>query len=700
MSLDNFRNKAIVWDTVNKDFPQPIQIMQGDVNARTLSVKIIDNGGEIDLTGHSLKLTYQYTNSSNSGFVMIPPENLTKGEFILVIPTEMTKPGVIEANLILLNEDKEQVIVSKNLTFISDNSTFTDLAQEVNNKIDDFTKLLLGKVPQVLRSELNDLHAQTESNKSNIELKANQADLDNLRATVDEQGVAISTKVDKSEIYEKIKILDEKISINKFKEGQKDFSLYTSPSENSLYVVNKPLSSGSIIAHVSSNKDQAGSILIVKKNGLTFTILSKKIINLTAGNNTVDMDYTASGDGTEYLATVGVINFKPNSGLGFYQIAYGSNVGNVGDTFETVDHTDMAIDLGVYAEYKGQLEIIHDDLLNRIEKFNSSPSLTNFLLPRYTQITEPVGFVGRWFDSTISGTNVKSTINQGSELYFKVKNTTSINVNFIVNTAYKTPYFAYSIDGADMTRQLVTSPTLPTVSLDEHIIRVVVDAVTESENKWIGEKGFAFKDITVDSTGTVIGVLPKNKKIMFFGDSITEGIRVLNMNADSEGNSATGAFPYIASTNLNAISYRVGFGGAGVTKGGNGGVPSLINFIDNMTKNKLAPYYEPDIIVVNIGTNDFDAATDVFKSQYTAVINRLLIKYSGTPLFIMVPFNGAKKSEITDITNNKKGVYMVDTTGWDISTTDGLHPDVAGSIKAGTKLSDYIISTLGRNYFI
>ena len=700
MSLDNFRNRSIVWDTVNKDFPQPIQIMQGDVNARTLSVKIIDNGGEIDLTGHSLKLTYQYTNSSNSGFVMIPPENLTKGEFILVIPTEMTKVGVIEANLILLNEDKEQVIVSKNLTFISDNSTVTDLAQEVNNKIDDFTKLLLGKMPQVLRSELNDLHAQTESNKSNIELKANQADLDNLRATVDKQGVAISTKVDKSEIYEKIKILDEKISINKFKEGQKDFSLYTSPSENSLYVVNKPLSSGSIIAHVSSNKDQAGSILIVKKNGLTFTILSKKNINLTAGHNTVDMDYTASGDGTEYLATVGVINFKPNSRPGFYQIAYGSNVGNVGDTFETLDYTDMAIDLGVYAEYKDQSEINYDDLLNRIEKFNSLPSLTNFLLPRYTQITEPVGFVGRWFDSTISGTNVKSTINQGSELYFKVKNTTSINVNFIVNTAYKTPYFAYSIDGADMTRQLVTSPTLPTVSLDEHIIRVVVDGVTESENKWIGEKGFAFKDITVDSTGTVTGVLPKNKKIMFFGDSITEGIRVLNMNADSEGNSATGAFPYIASTNLNAISYRVGFGGAGVTKGGNGGVPSLINFIDNMTKNKLAPYYEPDIIVVNIGTNDFDAATDVFKSQYTAVINRLLIKYSGTPLFIMVPFNGTRKSEITDITNNKKGVYMVDTTGWDISTTDGLHPDAAGSIKAGTKLSDYIISTLGRNYFI
>lgn len=184
MSLDNFRNRTIIWDTVNRDFPQPIQIMQGDVNARTLLIKIVDNGVEIDLTDHSLKLTYQYTNSSNSGFVMIPPKDLAKGEFILVIPTEMTTTGVIEANLILLNESLEQVIVSKNLTFISDNSTVTDLAQEVNNKIDDFTKLLLGKMPQVLRSELNDLHAQTESNKSNIELKANLADMTSLQSAM------------------------------------------------------------------------------------------------------------------------------------------------------------------------------------------------------------------------------------------------------------------------------------------------------------------------------------------------------------------------------------------------------------------------------------------------------------------------------------------------------------------------------------
>ncbi|WP_195918898.1 BppU family phage baseplate upper protein [Lactococcus lactis] len=181
MSLDNFKKQTITWDMINQAFEQPIQIMEGDVNARTLLLKITDNGSVLDLTGYSVKLTYKYVYKSQSGFIMLTPNDISKGEFTLIIPTEMTVSGLIKSNLILLNESLEQVIVSKNLTFISDNSTVTDLAQEVNNKIDDFTKLLLENMPQVMRSELNDLHAKTESNTSNIELKANLADMTSLQ---------------------------------------------------------------------------------------------------------------------------------------------------------------------------------------------------------------------------------------------------------------------------------------------------------------------------------------------------------------------------------------------------------------------------------------------------------------------------------------------------------------------------------------
>ena len=184
MSLENFKNRKIEWDTVNKNFDQSVQIVSGDVNSRTVTIVITDNGEPINLTGYSVKLVYKYVYNDISGFVMLTPTEPQIGEFSLTIPTEMTSPGSIKSNLILLNENLEQVIVSKNLKFISDDSTVTDLAQEVNSKIDDFTRLLLENMPQVMRSELNDLHAQSDSNTSNIDLKANSSDMTSLQSAM------------------------------------------------------------------------------------------------------------------------------------------------------------------------------------------------------------------------------------------------------------------------------------------------------------------------------------------------------------------------------------------------------------------------------------------------------------------------------------------------------------------------------------
>ena len=184
MSLENFKNRKIEWDTVNKNFDQSVQIVSGDVNSRTVTIVITDGGEPINLTGYSVKLIYKYVYNDISGFVMLTPTDAEKGEFSLTIPTEMTVPGSIKSNLILLNENLEQVIVSKSIKFISDDSTVTDLAQEVNSKIDDFTKLLLENMPQVMRSELNDLHAQSDSNTSNIDLKANSSDMTSLQSAM------------------------------------------------------------------------------------------------------------------------------------------------------------------------------------------------------------------------------------------------------------------------------------------------------------------------------------------------------------------------------------------------------------------------------------------------------------------------------------------------------------------------------------
>lgn len=329
----------------------------------------------------------------------------------------------------------------------------------------------------------------------------------------------------------------------------------------------------------------------------------------------------------------------------------------------------------------------------------SKINLTDFKLLRYSEIEEQVGFMGRWFDNIVDGVDCKCTINAGSELYFKVKGATAVDVNFKINSVRATPYFGYSIDGGEFIRQLITNPTISGLTTDEHIIRVVIDGLTESEDKYVGEKGIAFYNITVNS-GSIKGVIPKNRTIMFFGDSITEGVRALNMNADSNGNSSINAYPFQCCEKLNAVSYRVGFGASGVTKGGSGGVPECLTVIDNMTNSRETPYFEPDAIVINHGTNDGGASSETFKNEYNRVLDRLTIKYPGVPIFAAPPFNQSHSADIIECVANRSNCYLIDTAGWGVTYTDGIHPDANGARIAGEKLADAIVEILGKAYFI
>ena len=445
MSLDNFRNRTIIWDTVNKDFPQPIQTMQGDVNARTLLIKIVDNGVEIDLTGHSLKLTYQYTNSSNSGFVMIPPKDLAKGEFILVIPTEMTTTGVIEANLILLNKDKEQVIVSKNLTFISDSSTVSDLAQKINNNIDDFTKLLLEKMPQVLRSELNDLHAQTDSNKSNIELKANLADMTSLQSAmtdlkneVEAFGIspenlvtvkslldAIASNASESEVVElinSVKVLTSNISLMSNgdyspKANQTDLeSLQHTVNDHSATISAK--ANQTDLNNLQATVDKQGISISEKAEQSELSITNK---NVTTAQETAKQAESEAKNAMA-KATEAQANSLPLNGNAVsaskLATARKLRVNLQSSSFQEFDGTADATDIGV----TGVLPIANggtstnDGVINTIAYANSADGTDDFttVYPNLNLIDGTKDFSGDWWyregwenDGTYKGLTVK-----------------------------------------------------------------------------------------------------------------------------------------------------------------------------------------------------------------------------------------------------------------------------------------------------
>ena len=433
MSLDNFRNRTIIWDTVNKDFPQPIQAMQGDVNARTLLIKIVDNGTEIDLTGHSLKLTYQYTNNSNSGLIVVPPKDLAKGEFLLVIPTEMTATGVIEANLILLNKDEEQVIVSKSLTFISDSSTVSALAQKINNNIDDFTKLLLEKMPQVLRSELNDLHAQTDSSKSNIELKANLADMTSLQSAMTELkneveafGIspenlvtikslldAIASNASESEVVElinSVKVLTSDISLMSNgdyspKANQTDLeSLQHTVNDHSAAISTK--ANQTDLDNLQATVDKQGVAISTKaeQSELLSTIQNVATAQETA-NKAESEAKNAMAKATEARANCLPLNGKAVSASKL-ETPRKLQVNLRSSSFQYFDGTADAMDIGV----SGVLPIEHggtstsDGVINTIAYANSADGTDDFttVYPNLNLIDGTRDFSGQWIYSELS----------------------------------------------------------------------------------------------------------------------------------------------------------------------------------------------------------------------------------------------------------------------------------------------------------
>ena len=447
MSLDNFRNRTIIWDTVNKDFPQPIQIMQGDVNARTLLIKIVDNGVEIDLTGHSLKLTYQYTNNSNSGLIVVPPKDLIKGEFLLVIPTEMTATGVIEANLILLNKDKEQVIVSKNLTFISDSSTVSDLAQEINNKIDDFTKLLLANMPQVMRSELNDLHAQTESNKSNIELKANLADMTSLQSAmielkkeVEAFGIspenlvtikslldAIASNASESEVVElinSVKVLTSNISL--MSNGDYSPKANQTDLESLQHTVNNQSATISAKANqtdldnLQANVSRQGIAISTKAEQSDLSITNKNVATAQETANKAESEAkNAMAKATEAQANSLPLNGKAVSASKL-ETPRKLRVNLQSSSFQYFDGTSDATDIGV----SGVLPIEHggtstsDGVINTTAYSNSADGTEDFttVYPNLNLLDGTRDFSGNWIwpdnwttDGTYKGLTVKKT---------------------------------------------------------------------------------------------------------------------------------------------------------------------------------------------------------------------------------------------------------------------------------------------------
>jgi lysophospholipase L1-like esterase len=487
-------------------------------------------------------------------------------------------------------------------------------------------------------------------------------------------------------------------------------SSYSTTSGESLYVSNRLIPPNSLLKSVKikTGKDYTGRILVI--NADTKKITHAFTINFKAGWNTVPLYVNL-----EHESQIGVestrVLFNSYSAtnieyafctLGLYE---GSPLySSVGDTL-TITQTASTryYTLAVQWEYEtNAISYVANSISEHYAEQKQDiikANLNNGALLSYKDIAEPIGYMGRWFDYG----GKKCTNNDGSELYFKTKGANTITAVFgQISTQTVTPYIAVSIDGGAFVRQQISTQTITLPDAEEHIVRIVIDGMTEAQggSKWSGTLGVYVDSITVDS-GSISGIYPRNKVGMFFGDSVTDGVNALGTGATAAQNSAVNAFPYFCCEELNAVSYRVGYGGSGLLTSGS--FHPCADAVDYVYSGTDAPTFDPDFIVINHGLNDYNASKTAsdYIAEYENVIGKLRAKYSAVPIFCVVGFWAVQPygQQMIDMCGNYSNTYFIDSYAWKGDTVDGTHLSASGAENNGKLLAKAILKVLGKSYF-
>ncbi len=209
-----------------------------------------------------------------------------------------------------------------------------------------------------------------------------------------------------------------------------------------------------------------------------------------------------------------------------------------------------------------------------------------------------------------------------------------------------------------------------------------------------------FDGLYIDDAGALSAPAMRPKHIEFIGDSIT---------AWDNG------YSWQVPEQLNVESSRIAWPGIALVDGFGyyKPVPPLYGMSSAFLKvgmpefgsggnwDFVASPYIPDVVVINLGTNDAAQITGVpsfvtsFSATYTAFIQTVRSKYPNAHIFVLKAFsipyanvNTAVQNAAQNVINGGDAkVHYVDTTSWGVQIgSDGVHPTDAGHTTITSRL--------------
>ncbi|MGN0164599.1 MAG: GDSL-type esterase/lipase family protein [Lachnospiraceae bacterium] len=328
----------------------------------------------------------------------------------------------------------------------------------------------------------------------------------------------------------------------------------------------------------------------------------------------------------------------------------------------------------------------------------------------------------RWLSFSASGVEFNFT---GKKCEFSLRADSKVN-----EESHQARYAIY-VDNELLVKDVMdigikTVSVIDSDTVEEHEIRLV--KLSETSDSSMG-----IQYITCDEEATVSPTSDKELKIEFVGDSITCGYGVdgqVNVDTYSTHNEdATKAYAYRTAQMLNADYSLVSFSGYGIVSGYTGGeknekqlVPLYYDKLGNPygTAGGIKPSelewdfsYKPDIVVINLGTNDFsytgsDAAKrEEYVQAYYSFLETIREKNPDAIIICALGIMGQDLcpcvQEVVYRFSEDKGdsnIYYVklDNQAYENGYAVDYHPTAASHEHAAEQMSEAITQILAGTY--
>ncbi|QNT78319.1 GDSL-type esterase/lipase family protein [Entomobacter blattae] len=237
-----------------------------------------------------------------------------------------------------------------------------------------------------------------------------------------------------------------------------------------------------------------------------------------------------------------------------------------------------------------------------------------------------------------------------------------------------------------------------------HFIEVWVRTVPPEINKWgAGPCRVSLTGIEIDNSARLFPISAYPLKVCIYGDSITEGYGALDLeNNGYKSNNAMMSYAYNVMQALGCEAGIVGYSGQGFTKQpDNGAVPNFTQTYDYLQPGINRTLTDCDLVLINMGTNDYAASKATFVSTVTPIIQNLLDMAPKALILAMTPFNQTHAESWRTIIGNLSHprVRLIDTSGFYLmeAMANVLHP--SGSAVMGNiapKLNAAIMTAWGQ----